>query len=107
MDEMAQSVCAAGCTMRERHSGDTRPVEKALDPCFDRDIELDPPGIDQKRDFPSCDGAQIYRSATLPAAVDQAPRTVGEMPIAAVEPKRDVGVKQQAFRHRSNSAPVS
>ena len=43
--------------MAEWRGVQSRAIEKALDPIFDREIELDSSKIDEQRDFPNRDGA--------------------------------------------------
>src|SRR5262245_31878751 len=94
-------------TIAEGNTFDTQPTDKALNPCLNRNVEIDPPGIDEQRNLPRGDRAQENRSAATPAIVDQVPRRGTQAVIAAIEPEDDVRIKQQGISHLSTSRPVS
>lgn len=105
--EMMQAIAPAGGLKAERGRLDARTAEKALDPGFDRDIEIDPPEIDQQSNLPGGDGAQKDRAAAAPASVDEGAGRVAQAVVSAVKPEDDMGVEQKTIRQRSTSRPVS
>jgi hypothetical protein len=74
MFELIETVAAARGTMAERRRLDARPLEKPRNPCLDRKIQLDPPTVDEQRNFPDTNGTQTDGSPVLSAPVEQATR---------------------------------
>lgn len=103
--ETMQLIAAGGSAMTQWHRFDAGTFDEARDPRLNRNIELDPSGIDQQRNLPGSDRTQANGSAVLPAIVDQSARRWAQAVIAAVEPEGDMRVEQQ--RIRSISRPIS
>jgi hypothetical protein len=61
---------------------------------------LDPSDVDEQRNFPHADCAQVNGSPVLPAAVDQSARRGPQLIVAAIEPEGDMGVEQKRLEAR-------
>jgi len=70
MFELVKTITAGSGTMAERCRLDTRPLEEPRDPCLDRKIQLDPPAVDEQRNFPDADSTQTNSYPVLPATVN-------------------------------------
>lgn len=102
-----QAIASRRSAMAKRYCFDAWSIEKPLDPDVDRDVERDPPQINQQRDLPNTHWAEQNRPSLQPTTVDQRASRGMQADIPAVEPKDDVGIEQQPLRHRAISAPVS
>jgi len=91
--EMMKLIAPGSHAMAERHSLNTGTFEEARHPRFDRDIQFDPPDIDEQRDLPDGHGTQAYGSAVLPALFDQKPRRCAQAGVAAVEPQSNMSIQ--------------
>jgi hypothetical protein len=96
--EIMPPIGACGGAAVERRGRDAGPIEKALDPPLDRNVEFDPPGIDEERDLPGRDGAEQDGPAALPAPVDRRMGRRAQMAVAAVAPQRDATARASPRR---------
>ena len=83
--EMMQLIAAGGSLVTQRHCFDAGTIEETLDPCRNGNVEVDPSGVNEKRNLPNRDGAEQNGAAVLPAAVDQGTRRSAQSVVATVE----------------------
>ena len=93
--------------MPERQRSDPRPTKKARNPAIDRQIEFDVALVDQERNFPDADRAQIDGSAPVPAFVNDCARGSPELVTTTVQPESDMSVEEEPLAHRRSSRPVA
>src|SRR5271165_4394542 len=105
--ETVELIAARGCMMAQWHRRDAGTIEEALDPGFNGNVQINPPGVDEQRYLPGGDGAQVNGSAASPAVIGQSTGRRTRALVAAVKPQRDVGVEQERIRHDSISRLLS
>ena len=82
--EMMQLIAAADSMVTQRQCFDAGTIEETLDPCRNGNVEVDPSGVNEKRNLPNRDGAEQNGAAVLPAAVDQGTRRSAQSVVATV-----------------------
>src|SRR6185312_2078531 len=107
MFEMMKLIGTRRDPVRDWHRRDAGAREKTLDPCVDRDIEIDTSGVDEQCDLPGSDRTQEDAAAFPPAAIDQAARRLAQPGAAAIEPKGNMRIEEDRIGHRSISFPLS
>ena len=100
MLEVVQLVAATGGAMAERHRLDPGTTEEARHPRLDRQVQFDPPNIDEQRNFPYGNCAQADNPAISLAVIDPAARCRTQAVVPTVEPERNMRVEQQGVGHR-------
>jgi hypothetical protein len=56
--EMMQLVATGGSLVTQRHCFDAGTIEETLDPWRNGNVEVDPSGVNEKRNLPNRDGAE-------------------------------------------------